>query len=148
MCDGNELAHNHPLELLLDHSGEDGSETPGRSTPVFYKPASLELYFEKKVKAPVQHLQQMRLCGNAVDPGAGNLLSIVISDFIHSHLLSFSIADDPKLMKIINEARNLVGSYVPPTRKKVACPPLDGLYETNWKEQMKTIMSEAQIFGV
>jgi len=70
LCDGNELERKRPLELLLDHAGEDSSGAPGKSTPVSYKSAGLEMYFGKRVKAPVQHLQQMRLCGNVVDPGA------------------------------------------------------------------------------
>ena len=148
MCDVNELAHKPPLELLLDHASENGSETPGKPTPVSYKSSGLELYFGKRVKAPVQHLQQMGLCGNTIDPGAGHQLSIAIADFIHSHLLPFSIADDPKLMKIIDEARNLGGSFVSPHQRKIADPLLDALYETNWKEQLKTITSELRIFGV
>jgi hypothetical protein len=47
----------------------------------------------------------MKLCGNAIDPNAPARMDAAMADFIHSHCLPFSLAGDPKLMKIIKEAR-------------------------------------------
>ena len=119
-----------------------------KSTPISFKYKCLESYFAKQAKGSDQQLQQMWLWGNAIDPSAGSHINIAIADFVHSHLLPFSIAEDPKLMKIIDEARNLGGSYFPVNRRRVSGTLLDGLYDDNWKDQMKTITLEANIFGV
>ena len=80
----------------------------------------------KKVKGgPVV---QMKLCGNAVDPNAPACMDVAIADFIHSHLLPFSLAQNPKLMKIIKEARKLGPSYSPLNRNDIAGKYLDALY--------------------
>jgi hypothetical protein len=90
----------------------------------------------------------MKLCGNAVDPNAPARMDVAIADFIHSHLLPFSLAQDPKLMKIIEEARKLGSGYKPPDRHDIAGKYLDALYVAHWKQQMKTLLSEAQAFGI
>ena len=54
----------------------------------------------------------MKLCGNPVDPNAGARMDVAITDFLHSHLLPFSLAQDPKLIKIIDEARKLGPLYI------------------------------------
>jgi hypothetical protein len=90
----------------------------------------------------------MKLCGNAVDPNAPARMDVAIADFIHSHLLPFSLAQDPKLMKIIEEARKLGPGYKPPDRHDIAGKYLDALYATHWKEQMKTLLLEARVFGI
>jgi hypothetical protein len=102
---------------------------------------------KKKVKG-LPPPDQMRLCGNAVDPSAVTRVSVAIADFVHSHCLPFSLATDPKLMKVIEEARSLGGGYTPPNRNQMSGPLLDRLYEASWNEQMKTILCEARIFGV
>ncbi len=58
-------------------------------------------------------MQQMRLCGNSADPSAPApaRMDIVIADFIHSHLLPFSITSDIKLLKIIEIAKQLGQTY-------------------------------------
>jgi len=81
---------------------------------------------------------QMKLCGNAVDPNALARMDVAIAHFIHSHLLPFSLAQDPKLMKIIDEARKLGPGYKAPDRHDIAGKYLDALYVAHWKEQMKT----------
>jgi hypothetical protein len=90
----------------------------------------------------------MKHCGNAIDPNAPARMDVAIADFIYSHCLPFSLAGDPKLMKIIEEARNLGPSYTPPDRHDIGGKYLDALYVTHWKEQMKTLLSEAHIFGI
>ncbi len=75
-------------------------------------------------------------------------MDVAIVDFIHSHCLPFSLAEDHKLMKIIEEARNLGPSNSPPNRNDIGGKSLDALYVMHWKEQMKTLLSEARIFGV
>jgi hypothetical protein len=102
---------------------------------------------KKKVKG-LPPPDQMRLCGNAVDPSAVTRVSVAIADFVHSHCLPFSLATDPKLMKVIEEARSLGSGYTPPNRNQMSGPLLDRLYEASWNEQMKTILCEARIFGV
>jgi hypothetical protein len=75
-------------------------------------------------------------------------MDVAIADFIHSHLLPFSLAQDPKLMKIIDEARKLGPGYTAPDRHDIAGKYLDALYVAHWKEQMKTLLSEAWVFGI
>ena len=57
-------------------------------------------------------MQQMRLCGNSANLSAPAKMDIVITDFIHSHLLPFSIASDAKLLRIIEIAKHLGQTYV------------------------------------
>ena len=57
-------------------------------------------------------MQQMRLCGNSADPSAPAKMDVAIADFIHSHLLPFSIASDAKLLKIIEFANQLGQTFV------------------------------------
>jgi hypothetical protein len=90
----------------------------------------------------------MKLCGNAIDTNAPTCMDVAIADFIHSHLLPFSLAQDPKLMKIIKEARKLGPLYSPPHRNDIAWKYIDALYVSHWKEQMKTLLLEARIFGI
>jgi hypothetical protein len=93
-------------------------------------------------------LTQMRLCGNAVDPNATYRMHVAIADFLHSHCLPFSLAEDPKLAKIIEIGRTLGPHYKPPFRQDIGGKYLDAIYETNWKEQMRTLLSEARVFGL
>jgi hypothetical protein len=90
----------------------------------------------------------MKLCGNAIDPNTPACMDVAIADFIHSHLLPFLLAQDPKLMKIIEETRKLGPSYLPPNRNDIAGKYLDDLYVAHWKEQMKTLLLEARVFGI
>jgi hypothetical protein len=53
----------------------------------------------------------MKLCGNSIDPNAPARMDFAIADFIHRHCLPFSLAQDLKLMKIIEEARKLGPLY-------------------------------------
>ena len=107
-------------------------------------------FFDPKSKKPKSNSTgtQMKLCGNPVDPNAGARMDVAITDFLHSHLLPFSLAQDPKLIKIIDEARKLGPLYTPPNRNEIAGKYLDALYVTHWKEQMRTLISEAHTFGI
>jgi len=100
---------------------------------------------QKKSKPSVT---QMKLCGNAIDPNPGACMNVAIADFIHSHCLPFSLAQDTKLMKIVEVARKLDPLYLPPHRNDVGGKYLDALYVTHLKEHMKTLLSEARIFGI
>jgi hypothetical protein len=75
-------------------------------------------------------------------------MDVAITDFLHSHILPFSLAQDPKLVKIIDEAKKLGPLYTPPNRNEISGKYLNALYVTHWKEQMKTLISEAHIFGI
>jgi len=91
--------------------------------------------------------KQMKLCGNAVDPNAPERMNIAIADFIHSNCLPFSLAEDPKFLKVIQVAKSL-GEYKPPNQRLIGNKYLDTLHGINWKEMMKTLLSEASIFGI
>ena len=124
---------------VTETSSISSKNTP-RSTP------SSSFFSQKKPKSgPVT---QMKLCGNSIDPNAPARMDVAIVDFIHSHCLPFSLAQDPKLIKIIEEARKLGPSYSPPNRNDIGGKYLNALYVTHWKEQMKTLLSEARVFGV
>jgi hypothetical protein len=86
------------------------------------------LFFNPRKKVKGISIVQMRLCGNAIDPNAPACMDVAIADFIHSHLLPFSLAQDPKLMKIIEEARKLGPSYKAPDRHDIGGKYLDALY--------------------
>jgi hypothetical protein len=58
------------------------------------------------------------------------------------------LAGDTKLIKIIKEARKFGPSYRAPCRNDIGRRYLDSLYKTNWKEQMKTLLSEARTFDI
>jgi hypothetical protein len=136
---------------VLATSSDDGSAATGDVVVIpRLPPGRISSYFTPQVKK-IKGLpppDQMRLCGNAIDPSAAGRVSVAIADFLHSHCLPFSLATDPKLMKLLDEARSLGGGYTPPNRNQISGPLLDRLYEANWKDQMKTILSEARTFGV
>ena len=129
-----------PWTVTEQSSSLTGSTSTPRHSP--------SLFFNPRKKPKSGRVTQMKLCGNAIDMNAGARINVAIADFIHSHLLPFSLAQDPKLMKIIEEARKLGPSYMAPTRNDISGKYLDALYVTHWKEQMKTLLSEARIFGV
>ena len=93
---------------VTETSSISSKNTP-RSTP------SSSFFSQKKPKSgPVT---QMKLCGTSIDPNAPARMDVAIVDFIHSHCLPFSLAQDPKLIKIIEEARKLGPLYLPPHRE-------------------------------
>ena len=124
---------------VTETSSISSKNTPRSTTP--------SLFFSQK-KPKSGPVTQMKLCGNSIDPDAPARMDVAIADFIHSHCLPFSLAQDPKLMKIIEEARKLGPSYSPPNRNDIGGVYLNTLYVTHWKEQLKTLLSEARVFGV
>ncbi len=70
----------------------------------WYSPINFVVPISKKARGP---MQQMRLCGNSVDPSALARMDVAIADFIHSHLLPFSISSDAKLLQIVEIAKQL-----------------------------------------
>ena len=91
------------------------SSISSKTTPRSTTPSSF--FSQNKPKSgPVT---TMKLCGNAIDPNAPACMDVAKADFIHSHCLPFSLAQDPKLMKIIKEARKLGPSYSPPHRNDI-----------------------------
>jgi hypothetical protein len=118
------------------------SSTPRTSIPgLFFNPRG-----GKKVKgAPIT---QMKLCGNLIDPNAPARMDVARADFIHSHILPFLLAQDPKLMKIIKEAKKLGPHYSAPNRNDISRKYLDALYIAHWKQQMNILLLEARVFGI
>jgi hypothetical protein len=91
---------------------------------------------------------QLKLCGPKSDPNAPLKMDVALADFLHSHCLPFSLAEDPKLIQLIQVARTLGPNYKPPGRDLISGKYLDAIYETSWKEQMSSLLSEARIYGV
>ena len=75
-------------------------------------------------------------------------MHVAIADFLHSHCLPFSLAEDAKLAKIIEIGRALGPNYKPLCRQDIGGKYLNALYETNWKEQMHTLLLEAWVYGL
>ena len=126
---------------LSSSTPRSSSTVAARSMSSFFQPQA------KKFKSK-GGLTQMKLCGNSVDPNAAGRMNIAIADFLHSQCLPFSLATDPKLAKIIKIGRTLGPNYKPPHRNYISGKYLNALYSTNWTEQMKTLMSEARVFGL
>jgi hypothetical protein len=97
--------------------------------------------------SPPALLAPRRFCGNVVDPDAPERMNIAVADFIHSNLLPFSLAEDPKFLKILQIAKSL-GAYKPPNQQSIGGKCLDALHLINWREQMKTLLSEATTFSI
>ncbi len=96
------------------------------------------------------HLQQMKLCASDIPTNAiaGQRMDIAIADFMHSHMLPFSLTECPKFLKLLNTAKSLGTGYLPPDRRKMSGPLLDVLYNTNKEEMIKNLLLESKIFGV
>ena len=130
----NSLPHVSPLLVFaLSPRSSDGGKTGGDTNslpvlPAFKRPWSVtetssisskntprsttpsSFFSQKKPKSgPVT---QMKLWGNAIDPNAPARMDVAISDFIHSHCLPFSLAQDPKLMNIIEEVKKYAHVYL------------------------------------
>jgi hypothetical protein len=57
------------------------------------------------------------------------------------------LAEDPKFLKILQIAKSL-GAYKPPNQQSISGKYLDALHLIIWREQMKTLLSEATTFGI
>ncbi len=118
---------------LSSSTPQSSSTVAARSTPSFFQPQA------KKFKSE-GGLMQMKLCGNSVDPNAAGRMNVAIADILHSHCLPISLANDPKLAKIIKIARTLGPNYKPPYRDTISGKYLNALYSTYWTKQMKTLV--------
>ena len=80
-------------------------------------------------------------------PYAPSKMDVALADF-HSHCLPFLLAEDPKLVQLIQVARTLGSTYKPPSRDLISGKYLDVIHETSWKQQLALLLSEARIYGV
>jgi len=93
-------------------------------------------------------MMQLKLCGPKTNPHAPAMMDVALADFLHSHCLPFSLAEDPKLLEMIQVALSLGPNYKPPRRELISGKYLDAIYAESWREQMTLLLSEARIFGV
>jgi hypothetical protein len=91
----------------------------------------------------------MKLCGRDLNnPIANQRMDIAVADFFHSNCLPFSLTRCPKFIKVIAEAKNVGTKYQTPNRNRMSGPLLDGLYESNYDEMMRTLLIDSRIFGI
>ena len=93
-------------------------------------------------------MMQLKLCGPKTDPEAPLKMDIALADFLHSHCLPFTLAEDPKMLQMLQVARSLGPNYKPPDRRLIGGKYLDAIHETSRQQQMTSLLSEARIFGV
>jgi len=82
-------------------------------------------------------MMQLKLCGPKTNPNAPAMMDVALADFLRSHCLPFSLAEDPKLLEKIQVARSLGPNYKPPRRELIGDKYLDAIYiyvERSWKE--------------
>ena len=64
------------------------------------------------------HMQQMKLCTSDIPTNAvavaGQCMDIAVADFMHSHMLPFSLTECPKFLKLIETAKTLGTGYLLP----------------------------------
>ncbi len=62
------------------------------------------------------HMQQMKLCTSDIPTNAvaGQRMDIAIANFMHSHMLPFSLTERPKFLKLLETAKSLGTGYLPP----------------------------------
>jgi hypothetical protein len=96
------------------------------------------------------HMQQMKLCTSDIPTNAvaGQRMDIAIANFMHSHILPFSLTECPKFLKVLETAKSLGTGYLPPDQRKMSGSLLDVLYDTNKEEMIKNLLLESKIFGV
>jgi hypothetical protein len=89
---------------------------------------STSSFFSSRKRAKKDHSpNQMMLC-KLKDPEAPALMDVAVADFLHSHCLPFSLADDKKLMRVIEVACNLGPNYKAPSHQDIGGKYLDALY--------------------
>ena len=93
-------------------------------------------------------MMQLKLCGPRTDPEAPLKMDIALADFLHSHCLPFTLAEDPKMLQMLQVARSLGSNYKPPDRRLIGGKYLDAIHTTSRQQQMTSLLSEARIFGV
>ncbi len=62
------------------------------------------------------HMQQTKLCTSEIPTNAiaGQRMDISITNFMHSHMLRFSLTERPKFLKLFETAKTLGTGYLPP----------------------------------
>ncbi len=83
------------------------------------------------------HMQQMKLCTSDIPTNAiaGQRINIAGANFMHSHILPFSLTECPKFLKLLNTAKTLGTGYLPPDRRKMSGPLLDMCSTTQIKKR-------------
>jgi len=82
-------------------------------------------------------MQQMKLCTSDIPTNAiaGQRINIADANFMHSHILPFSLTECPKFLKLLNTAKTLGTGYLPPDRRKMSGPLLDMCSTTQIKKR-------------
>ena len=90
----------------------------------------------------------MRLCANALDPESPAKMDVALANFVHCKGLSFNLAEDDLMTRIIEITRTLDNKYRGPNRNRVGGELLDGVYNTNQDKNLDSIVDEAEVFGI
>jgi len=64
----------------------------------------------------LSHMHQMKLCksDNPTNAVAGQRMDIAVTNFMHSHRLSFTLTECPKFLKLLGTAKSLGTGCIPP----------------------------------
>ena len=112
-----------PWTLVITATSSISTGTPVSSFPSTNKKAR---------NSPSGHgMMQLKLCGPKTDPSAPLKMDIALADFLHSHCLPFALAEDPKLLQLLQVACSLGSKYKPPTRELISGKYLDAIHETS-----------------
>ncbi len=92
----------------------------------------------------------MKLCTSDIPTNAiaGQRMDIAVANFMHRHMLPFSLTECPTFLKLLETVKSLGTGYLSPDRRKMSGPLLDVLYDTNNEEMIKNLLLESKIFGV
>ena len=75
-------------------------------------------------------------------------MDVRISDFILSNALPFSISECSKLKLMLQAAKMMSSTYIPPNRKKISGLFLDAHYNTNMNKINIQLQMDGKIFGL
>jgi archaellum component FlaF (FlaF/FlaG flagellin family) len=99
-------------------------------------------------KPPPRSMMQLTLDVEAPKSSNELLLTVAIADLIHSCGLPFSLADDPKLTRIIKLARGVASTYKTPTRQDVAGRLLEFNYNQLQARHFERLKADAATYGL
>jgi hypothetical protein len=99
-------------------------------------------------RTSIGEMQTTLTGSNSHRPTADSLLTMAISDLIHSRGLQFSLASDAKFRKVLLLAKNVGTNYRPPGRNQVAGELLDLNYQAYMEKNMRLLHQDAEVFGV
>ena len=106
---------------------------------------STSSFLSSRKRAKNDHSSNQMLLCKLNDPNAPALMDVAIADFLHSHCLPFSLADDKKLMRVVEVARTLGPNYNPPSRQDIGGKYLDALYQNSRKQHEDSDDDEQQV---